>query len=151
MKSEAGTYALVLRSGSNIQAQIGKGGMLGIHPGFYIYVGSAFGPGGLRARVSRHCRQDKPKRWHVDYLREYVTPESAWYSYGPARYEHEWAAVLAKMEGMSPVKGFGCSDCRCGAHLFFSTEKPDMYVFARTIQGRVELHSCECNELMESF
>ena len=148
MKPEAGTYALVLRSSSSMQAKIGKWGILDIRPGYYIYVGSAFGPGGLPARVARHCRQEKSKRWHVDYLREFVTPESVWYSYGPVRYEHDWAAALAKMEGVNPVKGFGCSDCKCEAHLFFSLDKPALPVFARAIQGRAELLSCECHELI---
>ena len=148
MKSEAGTYVLVLRSRSSRQVQIGKWGILDIRPGYYLYVGSAFGPGGLLARVSRHCRREKPRRWHVDYLREFLMPESVWYSYGPNRYEHEWAAALAMMEGMSPVRGFGCSDCRCGAHLFFSSEKPGLAEFVHAIGGRMELSSCECSQLI---
>lgn len=148
MKPEAGTYILVLRSDSCRQAQIGKWGILDIRPGYYLYVGSAFGPGGLPARVARHCRREKPRRWHVDYLREFAAPESVWYGYGPVRYEHDWAAALAKMEGVNPVKGFGCSDCRCEAHLFFSQEKPELRDFARAIEGSAELLSCECGELI---
>ena len=148
MKPVAGTYVLVLRSDSGRQTQIGKWGMLDIRPGYYLYVGSAFGPGGLPARVARHCRQEKSRRWHVDYLREFAMPESVWYSYGPDRYEHEWATALAKMDGMNPVKGFGCSDCRCGAHLFYSPEKPELKDFARAIEDRSELLSCGCHELI---
>ena len=36
--------------------------------GQYAYVGSAHGPGGLRARVGRHLRTEKSLQWHIDYL-----------------------------------------------------------------------------------
>lgn len=142
MNSDPGTYVLVLHSDASAPAQIGRWGTLNIRPGYYLYVGSAFGPGGLLARVSRHCRTNKAKRWHVDYLREFTTLTSVWYRYGPARYEHPWAEALAKMPGMSPVKGFGCSDCGCEAHLFFSAKKPVMAAFARAVQGRIASWSC---------
>jgi len=47
------------------------GDKLDLLPGYYIYIGSAFGPGGVRARMLRHLRADKPKHWHIDYLREF--------------------------------------------------------------------------------
>ena len=37
-------------------------------PGRYVYCGSAYGPGGLGARLRRHLRTDKAVRWHVDHL-----------------------------------------------------------------------------------
>jgi Uri superfamily endonuclease len=37
-------------------------------PGRYIYAGSAYGPGGLKARVSRHMRRAKRSQWHIDQL-----------------------------------------------------------------------------------
>jgi len=37
-------------------------------PPRYAYGGSAYGPGGLRARIRRHLRAEKPLRWHVDRL-----------------------------------------------------------------------------------
>ena len=54
-----GTYALVLRSDVSAATEIGRWGRLTIRPGYYVYVGSALGPGGVRARVSRHCRETK--------------------------------------------------------------------------------------------
>ena len=38
--------------------------------GRYIYAGSAYGPGGLKARVSRHMRRAKARRWRIDQLTE---------------------------------------------------------------------------------
>ena len=53
-----GTYALILRASTAQTIQIGRLGDLVMQPGYYIYVGSAFGPGGLAARVGRHLRQE---------------------------------------------------------------------------------------------
>jgi Uri superfamily endonuclease len=91
MKSKPGTYALVLRSLKSTSTQIGRRGGLRIVPGYYIYVGSAFGPGGVQARITRHCRKTKSKHWHIDYLREHVNPVFAWYSNEPIHLEHRWA------------------------------------------------------------
>jgi Uri superfamily endonuclease len=125
LRSDPGTYALILKSDSIAHVQIGRWGMLDLQPGYYIYVGSAFGPGGVKARVSRHLRKDKQKHWHIDYLREHLTPIEVWFSYQRKHLEHEWAESLFKMPEMSPVQGFGCSDCKCDAHLFFTLETPE--------------------------
>ncbi len=37
-------------------------------PGWYFYVGSARGSGGIRARVRRHFRHKKTAHWHIDRL-----------------------------------------------------------------------------------
>jgi hypothetical protein len=58
MKTEPGTYILILRSELNASVEIGAWGQLAIVSGYYAYVGSALGPGGLLARLSRHCRPD---------------------------------------------------------------------------------------------
>jgi len=140
MQSKPGTYALILQSHSNATAQIGRWGVLELEPGYYVYVGSAFGPGGVRARVSRHFRTLKAKHWHVDYLREFVTPVAAWYSHDPVRLEHEWARVLHDMPGVSPVQGFGCSDCACDAHLFRTARVPGFRRFTGLAGGVVEVY-----------
>ena len=41
--------------------------------GHYLYAGSAYGPGGIRARAARHLRRDKSRRWHVDWLTTQTT------------------------------------------------------------------------------
>ena len=45
-----GTYVLVLRCSSNRTIRVGCLGSIRLRPGYYLYVGSGFGPGGLRAR-----------------------------------------------------------------------------------------------------
>lgn len=141
MKSESGTYALILQSGLAETIKVGRWGKLTLKTGYYIYIGSAFGPGGVRARVLRHCRLNKRKHWHLDYLRRYVTPLGAWCSYEPSQIEHQWATVVARMDGSNPIKGFGCSDCTCYSHFFFLATEPDFEVFSAGANSRPEVWS----------
>ena len=127
---EPGTYLLILRADSSQRIQVGRWGMLDVQPGYYLYVGSAFGPGGVNARVSRHCRETQARHWHVDYLRDVSVPIEVWCGYGSRDLEHRWAEILAGMCGVSSVPGFGCSDCKCESHLFTSPGKPDFERFA---------------------
>lgn len=136
--SAPGTYALVLRCESRGQVRIGRWGQLTVVPCYYIYVGSARGPGGIRARVSRHFREFKARHWHIDYLREQASPVFAWISYNPVNQEHQWARGLAAMAAASPVDGFGCSDCRCRSHLFTVRGKPELAQFAEVLGDDVQ-------------
>lgn len=138
MNSKSGTYALLMQSEMSTRAQIGRWGYLDVRPGYYIYVGSALGPGGLLARVSRHCRNLKSKHWHIDYLREFTIVVSVWYRHSPIRLEHRWARAVAQLSGTEPVKGFGCSDCSCQSHLFFSVDEPELAGFAAAVGGPVK-------------
>lgn len=121
-----GTYALVMRAASSLTIEIGRSGTLHLHPGIYIYVGSAFGPGGLRARVGRHLKIEKKKHWHIDFLRPFLGMEDLWYHCGPEAREHAWAEYFRTLPGAAiPLPGFGASDCRCPAHLFFFEQVPN--------------------------
>lgn len=89
-------------------------------PGWLLYAGSARGPGGLRARLGRHLRPEKTRRWHIDWLT--TAPGACLWAYpfegrGPSEctlIEHvlQWPGAFA------PISGFGSSDCtRCRSHL----------------------------------
>jgi len=119
MKPYSGTYALILKAREEKRIQIGRWGSLDIQLGYYIYIGSAFGPGGVKARVSRHFRSKKP-HWHIDYLSENIILQEAWLSYDELRLEHIWANSLLNNANYQAIKGFGCSDCNCYSHLFFT-------------------------------
>lgn len=138
MKSNPGTYALILQNLAQAKVQIGHWRQIDLEPGYYLYVGSAFGPGGVQARVSRHCRRKKPNHWHIDYLREFVHPLGAWYSHETGRLEHRWAQILCDMSDMSSIEGFGCSDCKCHSHLFQSCTTPELALFTGMAGGKVE-------------
>ena len=114
-----GTYVLWLRCAIQGERSIGKLGTLHLQPGYYAYVGSAFGPGGLRARIQHHLRTPKRPHWHIDYLREVTIAQEIWFIHGDRCMEHRWAGRLAQLpEVRIPLAGFGSSDCRCPAHLF---------------------------------
>lgn len=141
MKSMPGTYALIMRNGLAATIQVGRWGAINIEPGYYIYVGSAFGPGGVRARVLRHCRKEKARHWHLDYLSGMLSPVRVWCSYQRTKLEHRWAQAVAKMTSVQPIKGFGCSDCLCDAHLFASPLEPNFTEFVGRVGGNVQSYT----------
>ncbi len=125
MRRESGTYALILFSSSSAAIEVGRLGRCELRPGFYVYVGSALGPGGLRARIAHHQRVSQRPRWHIDYLRARTRLERVWYSYGTLRREHQWARAMRNAPGASmPLPRFGSSDCNCEAHLYFFESRP---------------------------
>lgn len=114
-----GTYALMLRNRRAQTVQVGALGAMRIVPGVYVYVGSAFGPGGLRGRLSRHVATNKIERWHIDYLRPRTSLACAWFSTSEHHLEHDWARRISSLRAATaPLPRFGASDCRCHSHLF---------------------------------
>lgn len=99
--------------------------------GLYLYAGSAWGGGGLAARVGRHLRGDGRPRWHVDHLRRVALP--AFVALYPHRREEcalaQQALALPGAQVVAPR--FGASDCRCAAHLVHLGEVPWWEVLAR--------------------
>jgi Uri superfamily endonuclease len=113
-----GTYVLWLRLEAAREIAFGRLGRFALPAGDYLYVGSARGPGGLRARLGRHLQGSGPAHWHVDYLRAAAGPQGAGWSTAPGQLECAWArALLAHGNFQVPVPGAGASDCRCAAHL----------------------------------
>ncbi len=113
-----GAYLLALRLTAPAPVPPRFAGLPPLPPGWYVYAGSARGPGGLRARVCRHLRVDKPRRWHVDWITAVATTRLARIHPGGV----ECAPVAALLAGTPPaqvpVPGFGSSDCAdCPAHL----------------------------------
>ena len=115
--NDKGTYALLLRLARARRVRIGRLGLVDFPAGRYIYVGSAFGPGGLRARIAHHMKRASHPHWHIDYLRRVCRVEGNWHLIG-GRVECLWAHRLPCCQGVTSVAGFGCSDCCCRSHLF---------------------------------
>lgn len=129
-----GTYALILRLDEGATIAVGCLGSFTFSSGWYIYLGSARGPGGLAARVARHRRRSKKLHWHVDYLRAHARPAAVWYTLGKEKRECSWAQALAGFDGASmPASGFGASDCHCPAHLIHFAEPPTLAAFIRAV------------------
>jgi Uri superfamily endonuclease len=132
---QPGTYALILRLPEPQTIAIGRLGRFEFGPGLYFYLGSARGPGGVRARLGRHLRRGERLHWHIDYL--VGTAQVPAYAYCLSEggsvlldsTECEWSQRLAALPGtVVPVPKFGASDCTsgCPAHLvhFPASEKP---------------------------
>ena len=151
LRHHPGTYVLVLVSTAQHILQVGKLGERTLMPGFYAYVGSAFGPGGLRARVSHHLKVTDHPRWHVDYLRATARLGEVWYTYDSVPREHQWAGVFARMKGaLIPFHGFGSSDCRCESHLFYFRSMPSGKSFSRKVRAKSSNHSAVIIERIAS-
>jgi Uri superfamily endonuclease len=115
---EKGVYAIVLRLRDALLYSVGALGPHRLPQGWYVYVGSAHGPGGLAARLNRHNSGAKRLHWHVDYLRAVADWTEAWTASRASEHECAWAQRLMNSTGASvPVPGFGASDCRCKSHL----------------------------------
>ncbi len=115
-----GTYALTQYCPNPTTVKVGALGLISLDPGYYTYIGSAFGPGGLAARLRHHVADQSPPHWHLDYLRSYLEPASAWVSLSAEHFEHRWARAMSEFDmDISPVARFGCSDCCCASHLFY--------------------------------
>ncbi len=136
---DRGTYALMLQSHVSLSLRVGALGNITICPGYYIYVGSAFGPGGLRARISRHVKRSKKRHWHIDYLRDHADLKAVWFDSYPAVQEHQWAEVVGRLRGMRvPFPRFGASDCGCASHLFYSATAPSLSALGRRLESYVD-------------
>lgn len=126
---------VVLRADGPLRFTAGRLGTVALDAGFYAYVGSALGPGGLRARVRHHLRVATRPHWHADYLRAATHPHEVWYAADPARREHGWAHMLLGMQGACPgPAGFGASDCDCPTHLVGFSRGPSVGAFSRRLR-----------------
>ncbi len=114
---EPGAYLLLIELAVPLALEIPRLGAATLAAGRYAYGGSAYGPGGLRARIGRHLRSDKSPRWHVDRLT--AAGRVIGVRAVPGGRECALVRDLLEMPGTSvPVPGFGSSDCRaCPAHL----------------------------------
>ncbi|MEE9251190.1 MAG: GIY-YIG nuclease family protein [Alphaproteobacteria bacterium] len=117
LPSGPGAYVLVIDLARPCALPIPAPAPATLDAGRYFYVGSARGPGGIRARVARHMRRGKALCWHIDRLTEAGKIAGALVLPGGAE-----CAALERLLGLPgltvPVPGFGSSDCaRCPAHL----------------------------------
>ena len=122
-----GSYALHLSLDRPLTLRIGSLGNFTFPAANYLYLGSAWGPGGLKARLQRHILGAARPHWHIDTFRSAAVLESVFFLVSPqpsspshARLECVWSqAADAEPSAFIPSPGFGASDCRqgCPAHL----------------------------------
>jgi Uri superfamily endonuclease len=137
--SPQGTYALLLHLEASRTIAVGARGALDFPSGWYLYVGSARGRGGLAARLARHRRlTGKRLHWHIDYVRAVTRLVQVWTSVGESRRECDWAAAAAALPGASVIAyGLGASDCNCPSHLLHFSGRPELPEFASLIDTQI--------------
>ena len=115
-----GSYCLCISLNQPQAVEVGALGTITFEKGLYVYVGSALNS--LDSRVRRHMRTSRGDyraiHWHIDYLlrQEGVEVVGVYVLLTGEREECRLAGELLKLG--SPVRGFGCSDCRCVSHLY---------------------------------
>lgn len=134
-----GTYIIVAYCSKPKTISVGARGQIKMIRGYYFYVGSAFGPGGLSARLKHHLSPSPKPHWHFDYLKQCLKIHSIWYTCDLERHEHEWAKILLNAEGVSiPVKGLGASDCNCASHFIYSPKLLSFSEFSAKSQAKCD-------------
>jgi len=114
--ADKGAYLLLLRLDRPVDLPR-RAAHWHIGPGLYAYAGSAYGPGGLRARIGRHLASAKRLHWHVDHLTVRAADISVLICPGVSECLFV-ERLLATGAFDIPYPGFGSSDCRrCGSHL----------------------------------
>jgi Uri superfamily endonuclease len=115
-----GTYVLILKLRQKLRLLIGRLGEHEFQTGYYAYVGSAQGPGGLAGRLKSHLTllPTKPPHWHIDHLNQQADITQIWWLEGTSNHECIWSQILASI-GTRSVPNFGSSDCGCPGHLIW--------------------------------
>ena len=142
LPNQAGTYVLRLKLPGPARLVIGRLGEFDFPSGNYLYLGSAFGPGGLAGRLTHHLSEVKRPHWHIDHFRQVANVFEVCYAAGLPSLECQWSQRVANLPGVEvPAPGFGASDCPCGcaAHLYFIPRQVDS-----TLIGAI-LHECGDN------
>lgn len=111
-----GSYCLIIRLNEDSNIEVGSLGHINFKNGYYVYVGSALNS--LEPRLRRHLSHDKKIHWHVDYLldQENASLVDIVYAVDDGKWECAIAMEISK-KGIETSR-FGCSDCKCGSHLF---------------------------------
>ncbi len=124
--SGTGAYVLLIELSAPLGLDIAGLPRAWLAPERYAYCGSAYGPGGLKARIGRHLRADKAHRWHVDRLTG--AGRIVDFRAVPDGHECDLLDRVLEVPGAAvPVPGFGSSDCRrCPAHLVALPEGFDL-------------------------
>jgi len=116
-----GVYVLVIRVKSSAEVIVGSLGRINLRRGYYAYVGSAMGPGGLFSRIKRHLSSVKRVKWHIDYVLKKGLVVCVVYAECFIKKECELASLIAE-EYSIVARKLGSTDCRCKSHFFFLGE-----------------------------
>lgn len=114
-----GTYILFIRIKAEISIEIRKK-KVKLQPGYYVYIGSAFGVGGLSSRLHRHMRKTKKKHWHIDQVTMSKSTQIEGIGISlEKKNECQIASIFSSIKNIKIISGVGNSDCNfCQSHFF---------------------------------
>ena len=139
--NQPGTYALIYHCPASFRTVVGKRGPIEVAKGYWIYVGSAFGPGGLKARLRHHLKPAQRPHWHLDYIKADLNPLEIWATADDEKREHAWARIVSGLRGSTcPLTGFGATDCTCPSHLIYRARRPGLATFRRQVRAQLPGH-----------
>lgn len=118
-----GIYCLIIKVRRARNIKIGRLGTFHFSTGFYVYLGSA--QNSMKHRIKRHLQKEKKLRWHIDYLLQYAEVTDIYQYAGIKAAECILSHKIGSLKNaVTPVKGFGSSDCSCVSHLYFFRRNP---------------------------
>ena len=126
LPAAGGAYALVIATHRAVTITLAGRKPAEFPEARYLYVGSANGPGGIRARVGRHLKGAKSILWHVDRLTNAFGVATVIAL--PGGRECALMEEVRSWDGVTvPAPGFGSTDCHtCAAHLVRLPKTPEV-------------------------
>lgn len=141
-----GTYTLVLRAPEGVSITVGALGPSRFPRGWYAYTGSAFGPGGF-SRIDRHEELARGERdthhWHIDYLLGHTATGIDSVVRTP---ERDIECAVARTLPDAGIAGFGASDCDCGSHLAYASDRERLLGAVERAHDETEIRFSHPNE-----
>lgn len=149
-----GTYVVFYFLPESVRGlRIGDLGHFDFPTGYYAYVGSAFGGGGVRSRTGRHLTKWSQEEWNIDYLKPLCVPVEVWWTQDRVKVEFYWAGLLAEIPGASfPAPGFGAADNPSAeAHLARFDALPSVALFRRLVAQALPGHATVFSKVIEAW
>ena len=136
-RSVRGSYILLMELPEEQRITVGRWKTIHFPSSHYAYVGSAMS--GIESRLKRHLRPDKKLHWHIDYLLRKASIKDIVICKTGDRVECTIAQALDS--NLDCIPGFGCGDCKCHSHLFFSAEgmKPKVMAILNSLGMKPKL------------
>jgi len=135
---DKGLYILLGYVTKDVSINVGRLGTILFRRGFYLYIGSAKGAGGLYTRLKRHLLRSKKTRWHIDYLtvNPHFKPLFIFYTTNLDLSEDIIVSTLVNHGFKIAVKGFGSTDdVKVESHLLYTQEEPLKTIVVKVLQA----------------
>ncbi len=136
----SGAYCLIMSLDKDVGVKIGKLGFFNFPKGYYVYVGSAMK--NLKQRVSRHFKDEKKLKWHIDYFLENASLLRALVYPSRRRLESKIAKIFEEEVKVGRaniiVKKFGSTDTKDSTHLFYFPSENALKKSLRIVRKKIK-------------